>query len=190
MTLKPTGLPGFTRGAALFSVGGDTMRTTSNPSSWLRVVLVLVAVLSTGLLLQPAPATAEDDETVGEHPGFLAAKGRVTFRRYCASCHGAEADGKGNVAQFLKVGPADLREFLRRYDGDFPKELIYESIDGRKVVRSHGTRDMPIWGEVFQSPLVEATAPDETGEERADRKIRELVYFLETIQLPQEDTGS
>jgi mono/diheme cytochrome c family protein len=165
------------------------MRTTSNPSNWLRVALVLVALTSSGVLLQPATVTAQDDETVGEHPGFLAAKGRVTFRRYCASCHGAEADGKGNVAQFLKVSPTDLREFLRRYDGDFPKELIYESIDGRKVVRTHGTRDMPIWGEVFQSPLVDATAPDETGEERADRKIRELVFFLETIQLPLEESG-
>jgi mono/diheme cytochrome c family protein len=162
------------------------MRKTSNPSSWLWVALVLAAAVSAGLIFEPAPAMAEDEESVGEHPGFLAAKGRVTFRRYCASCHGPSADGKGNVAQFLTVKPTDLRTYLERYDGEFPKELIYESIDGRKVVRTHGTRDMPIWGEVFQSPLVDETAPDETGEERSDRKIRELVYFLETIQLPQE----
>jgi mono/diheme cytochrome c family protein len=163
------------------------MQKTSKPSIRLWVVLALGAVISAGLLFEAPAATAQEDDTAGEHPGFLAAKGRVTFRRYCASCHGAAADGKGNVAQFLKVRPTDLREFLRRYEGEFPKELIYESIDGRKVVRTHGTRDMPIWGEVFQSPLVDVTAPDETGEERADRKIRELVFFLETIQLPIEE---
>ena len=163
------------------------MRKTSNPLNSLWVLLILGAVVSAGLTLAPSSATAQEDEALGEHPGFLAAKGRVTFRRYCASCHGAAGDGKGNVAQFLKVRPTDLREFLRRYDGEFPRELIYESIDGRKVVRTHGARDMPIWGEVFQSPLVDATAAEETGEERADRKVRELVYFLETIQLPVEE---
>lgn len=162
------------------------MRETSNPSKLLWVIAALVAVAGASYLLVPTEAVAQGEEAAGEHPGFLAAKGRITFRRYCASCHGPEADGKGNVAQFLKVGPTDLREFLRRYEGEFPRELIYQSVDGRKVVRTHGTRDMPIWGEVFQSPLVDATAGDETGEERADRKIRELVYFLETLQLPVE----
>lgn len=160
------------------------MRTTLTPFRFWLPLLALVAAASTGIALTPAPAMAQEDDTVREHPGFLAAKGRITYRRYCASCHGADADGKGNVAQFLTVAPPDLRTFLERYDGEFPMELIYESIDGRKVVRTHGTRDMPIWGEVFQSPLVEAAAVEETSEERADRKIRELVFYLETLQKP------
>jgi mono/diheme cytochrome c family protein len=140
----------------------------------------LLAALWLGL-----PGIASAQQETGEHPGFLAAKGRITFQRYCASCHGAGADGKGSVAQFLKVRPADLTRLREKYDGEFPKELLHQVIDGRKVVRTHGSRDMPIWGEVFQSTLVETTG-DETGEERADRKIRELIYFLETVQIPVE----
>jgi len=162
------------------------MRKTLTPFKLACALLALLAAVGAGLVLTPGPAIAQEEESMGEHPGFLAAKGRITFRRYCASCHGADADGKGNVAQFLTVAPTDLRQFLNRYDGEFPKELIYESIDGRKVVRTHGSRDMPIWGEVFQSPLVDATAGEETGEERADRKIRELVYFIETVQIESE----
>ena len=29
---------------------------------------------------------------------------------------------------------------------------MYRIIDGREEVRGHGTRDMPIWGEVFRQP--------------------------------------
>lgn len=159
------------------------MRKTLTPFKLSCALLALLAVVGAGLVLSPAPAIAQEEVSAGEHPGFLAAKGRITFRRYCASCHGAEADGKGNVAQFLTVAPPDLRQFLRRYEGEFPSELITESIDGRKVVRTHGSRDMPIWGEVFQSPLVDATAGEETGEERANRKVRELVFYLETVQI-------
>ncbi|MDH3308858.1 MAG: cytochrome c [Acidimicrobiia bacterium] len=162
------------------------MRRTLKLSTTLVAIPAVLALCASIILLAPASAGAQKEEAMGEHPGFLAAKGRVTFRRYCASCHGPEADGKGNVAQFLKVRPADLRQFLRRYDGEFPRELIFEVVDGRKVVRTHGPRDMPIWGEVFQSPLVDGTAGEESGEDRSNRTIRELVYFIETIQLPVE----
>jgi mono/diheme cytochrome c family protein len=165
------------------------MRTTLTPFKLGLAALALAAVAAGGLVVAPDVAVAQEDESMGEHPGFLAAKGRITYRRYCASCHGADADGKGNVAQFLTVAPPDLRTFLQRYDGEFPEELIYESVDGRKVVRTHGSRDMPIWGEVFQSPLVETSTADESGEERADRKIRELVYYLETLQQATESGG-
>jgi mono/diheme cytochrome c family protein len=165
------------------------MRTTLTPFKLGLMALALIAVVAGGMVLAPDDAMAQEDDSMSEHPGFLAAKGRITYRRYCASCHGADADGKGNVAQFLTVAPPDLRTFLKRYDGEFPQELIYESIDGRKVVRTHGSRDMPIWGEVFQSPLVETSTVEESGEERADRKIRELVYYLETLQQPVESDG-
>jgi mono/diheme cytochrome c family protein len=152
------------------------------------LLALVVPALVAGSLLLVAPgdvAAQEQEDVVGEHPGFLAAKGRISYRRYCASCHGSEADGKGNVAQFLTVRPTDLRTLRQKYKGEFPKEIIYQYVDGRAFVKSHGNRDMPVWGEVFQSPLVE-DAGEETGEDRADRKIRELVYYLETLQLPAE----
>ncbi len=156
-----------------------------------RVLLVLA-------LLVPLAARAQDGAQVGaqegaqqgaqepaeEHPGFLAAKGRVTFRVYCASCHGPKGLGDGNLAQYLKVQPTDVTRLSQRNEGKFPLELLTRIIDGRQPVRGHGTKEMPVWGDVFQSPLSEQMAlPGESGEQRAMRKIKELVLFLETIQV-------
>ena len=146
--------------------------------------MVVIAVALSFVL--PALASAQTDES-GEHPGFLAASGRASYSRYCASCHGKDAKGGGTVAKFLKVPPADLTALAAKYDGEFPKELIAKYIDGTQYVRTHGARDMPIWGEVFESPLVEGAEDGESGAERADRKIRELVYFLETLQPATEE---
>lgn len=144
----------------------------------LQRIALIVLVLTAGLT---AVATLAQDEV--ENKGFMAAQGRVTFNRYCASCHGDKADGNGPVAGMLKIPPADLRALTIGNDGDFPAERVNAVIDGRGDVQAHGSRDMPVWGEVFQTILVaNPAAPDESGEDRAVRKTRELVLFLETIQ--------
>lgn len=142
-------------------------------------IAVLVLALTSG------SAGAEEEES--EARGFMAAKGRVTFRAYCASCHGPSATGDGNIASYLNVPPADLTAIAARNGGEFPTDKVTEIIDGRRQTRGHGSRDMPVWGDVFQSPLSD-TEPgrEEAPEERADRKIRELVLFLETIQQSEE----
>jgi mono/diheme cytochrome c family protein len=149
-----------------------------------RNALLLVAL---GVLLLaglPATAPAQQDR---ESDGFAVFSGRITFQRYCASCHGSEALGDGNVAQYLKVQPADLTQLGSKYGGEFPSETIYEYIDGRQDVRGHGTREMPVWGDVFQSSLADPQAANEDGEERADRIIHQLVMYLESIQAVQAE---
>lgn len=119
-----------------------------------------------------------------ENPGFMAAKGRVTFKTYCASCHGLKAIGDGEIAQYLTVEPADLTQLEKKHGGEFPDELIQKIIDGRQDVRGHGGDEMPVWGDVFQSPLAHSsTTSNVDGEERAQTKIRELVLYLQSIQV-------
>ena len=143
-----------------------------------RVLGCAALALVTAVAILPA-----QDEVETDNPGFMAAKGRVTFRRYCASCHGEKADGTGPVARMLKVEPTDLRMLAKENDGKYPAERITAFVDGREDVAAHGRRDMPVWGDVFQTALVANPAtPDEDGESRAKRKVRELVLFLETIQ--------
>jgi len=97
-----------------------------------------------------------------------------------------KADGEGRVAEFLTIKPADLTRISERNDGAFPSERIYKIIDGREKVKGHGTPDMPVWGDIFQSKLASDTEREETPEQRADRKINELVSFLYSIQEPIE----
>lgn len=127
------------------------------------------------VFLVPAAGRAQEND------GFAVAKGRTTFRTYCASCHGEHADGRGPVAQYLNVVPADLTAITGRY-GEFPTERVREIVDGRQETKAHGSREMPVWGDIFRTPLV-PTGHDEDPEQRSARIIDELVRFLESIQV-------
>ena len=132
-----------------------------------------------GLFAASLAATQnQSDET------YSVAKGRVTYRIYCINCHGAEARGDGTLAELLTTVPTDLTQLAKNNDGTYPIEKVRESVDGTKRVQGHGLEEMPVWGDVFQVSSVEPSGSDETAEERAIRKIQELVAFLETVQEP------
>jgi mono/diheme cytochrome c family protein len=116
-----------------------------------------------------------------ESPAIAAMKGKSTFKRYCSNCHGEDAKGGGDIAKYLKVSPADLTTVRQRNDDEFSLDEIQAKIDGREKVAGHGMREMPVWGEVFQT-LPQLAPTDEKGEERAQRMIREVMLFLESIQ--------
>lgn len=122
-------------------------------------------------VIQP-PATAE-------HATGSAVRGRVSYRLYCASCHGQTARGDGPVAAYLKIPPADLTSLAEKNKGAFPAERVTAAIDGREAeaVPSHGPRDMPVWGMSFQDP-----GKDTNQEAEAQAKIADLVAFLQTMQ--------
>ena len=141
------------------------------------------AVLLIGLSISVVTSTltasrAEDNDT------YSSAKGRVTYRVYCINCHGSEARGDGSLAKLLTTVPTDLTLLAKNNNGTYPTEKVREAIDGSKRVRSHGLEEMPVWGDVFQVSSLQASGSDETGEERANRKIQELVAYLETLQEP------
>lgn len=77
--------------------------------------------------------------------------GQALYVRHCASCHGESGDGNGPVAVSLRRPPSDLRLIAKRHDGRFDEGYVMQVIDGRRAVVEHGTREMPIWGAVFES---------------------------------------
>lgn len=78
--------------------------------------------------------------------------GKSIFVSSCASCHGVDGKGKGSLAAQLKVTPSDLTVIAKKNGGVFPVSTLYEVIDGRKTYAAHGTREMPVWGDLF-APL-------------------------------------
>lgn len=77
--------------------------------------------------------------------------GQALYVRHCASCHGESGDGHGPVAASLRRPPSDLRLIAKRHDGRFDEGYVMQVIDGRRAVIEHGTREMPVWGAVFES---------------------------------------
>ena len=110
-------------------------------------------------LRAPALALAVVSAVLASLPGHASAQtvtgaelGRHEFETNCAICHGIDARGGGPMRPFLARVPADLTSLARRNGGVFPKDAVAELIDGRATVEPgpHGTREMPIWGNVYR----------------------------------------
>ena len=114
-------------------------------------------------------------ETLQVRSGQPADEGRNLFRAYCATCHGVDARGAGPLASELRRLPPNLTSYAVRNGGVFPSERLREIIDGRRV-SSHGSREMPVWGDAFKRTR------DGLSEETARARIDAILKYLETIQ--------
>ncbi len=79
----------------------------------------------------------------------------------------------------LALKPADLTQIARRNGGVFPFWRVYRTIDGRELVRGHGSREMPVWGRHFQEEARRAGAVQET---LIKGRILGLIFYLQSIQ--------
>ena len=102
------------------------------------------------------------------------ATGEELYVSYCVICHGEKGDG--NFAEMLTIPPSDLTLIAARRGGDFPNDEIFEIIDGRANIKSHGSRDMPIWGDTFKE------SEHLANEEEVQASIQRVVDYLKTIQ--------
>jgi mono/diheme cytochrome c family protein len=107
--------------------------------------------------------------------------GAMLYRLNCASCHGAEGHGDGPVAKSMTVMVPDLTHIAARRGGRFPQEEVARIIDGLSPFAAHGTRQMPVWGYEFFDPRLD----DEAARALADERVRRLVDYLASIQVPE-----
>jgi mono/diheme cytochrome c family protein len=98
--------------------------------------------------------------------------------QYCASCHGKEGRGNGPVSPYLKIKVPDLTVLQKNNKGIYPMGKIMSAIDGSRVVRAHGDREMPVWGEIFRK---EAEAAKYT-ELTSLLKTKMIAEYLATLQ--------
>lgn len=103
--------------------------------------------------------------------------GHEYFMHYCASCHGTSAKGDGPLAPALRTRPPDLTTLSQRAGGGFPALAVAEVIDGRRVVVSHGSAEMPVWGRRFSSQGSGPQGPALRG------RVAVIVEYLESIQV-------
>lgn len=82
--------------------------------------------------------------------------GQREYMNRCAVCHGQSAKGDGGAIDILKTAPADLTVLAKKNGGVFPVERINAVIDGRQLVKGHGSRDMPIWGNAYSAETARA----------------------------------
>ncbi|MEJ2375450.1 MAG: c-type cytochrome [Pseudolabrys sp.] len=110
-----------------------------------------------------------------------AATGTEEFGMSCAVCHGVDGRGDGPMAHMLKVKPADLTTLARRNGGTFPFEKVVEIIDGRRQVKGHGTREMPVWGSYYEMDIARRYGPH-GSESLVKARVETLARYVEAMQ--------
>ena len=106
--------------------------------------------------------------------------GEENYLRLCAACHGEGGRGDGPVAGAIIKPIPDLTRIAARNKGEFPRQIIKNSIDGRWQIDAHGTQQMPVWGYEF---WVNEKAGN-FSESEVSRILDGLVDFLASIQQP------
>jgi len=85
-------------------------------------------------VLRPA-ATAEEERT----RKAVLDIGREEFQESCAACHGADASGRGELANKLMKRPKDLTMIAEENGGTFPFWRVFDIIAGDTKVEDHDT---------------------------------------------------
>lgn len=113
--------------------------------------------------------------------------GKQEYENSCALCHGKDGKGTGAINDLLKKAPADLTTLAKKNKGVFPFDRVYAMVDGREIIRAHGDRDMPAWGNRYSSDSVKAAeyymdVPYD-AEMYARSRILALIDYLNRIQV-------
>ena len=147
-----------------------------------RVTMIIVSALaiSMGLLSPLANSTTKVEPP--KPTGLGHELGQNDFIAHCAACHGVSGKGDGTVAEFLTIPAADLTQLKKMSGGTFPRERIYQVIDGRTEVKVHGPRHMPVWGDWFKFEAGSSVAAKGAEEEVVRERIEQLINYIETMQ--------
>jgi len=139
----------------------------------LRTLIAFTAVLGVSIACFGQDSTRKINKVPIEYTS--PASGPEMFRSYCAACHGQDGKGTGPAASALKKAPADLTLLSQKNGGKFPSLEVQNTIKGdMSATGAHGSRDMPMWGDVFRSVSA--------GEGAADIRIRNLRDYIQGIQ--------
>lgn len=91
--------------------------------------------------------------------------GQAHYLFFCANCHGVNGDGKGPMAELLKIAPADLTLLKQTGGAQSVTERVLRAVDGRHKVGDKENYKMPIFSEDLEA-----------------KKVIEIGEYLKTIQ--------
>lgn len=103
------------------------------------------------------------------------ASGTEMYKTYCAVCHGVEGRGDGPAAEALKVPATDLTTLATKNGGKYPALKVSAILRGESPLPAHGTKEMPIWGNLFWNL-------SGGHESEVQQRISNLNRYLESIQ--------
>lgn len=107
--------------------------------------------------------------------------GKREYMSNCANCHGETGKGGGPYVELLKRSPPDLTMMAKNNGGVFPVSRAYAVIEGAGA--SHGSRDMPIWGQQYRVRAAEYYVDVPYNDEAFVRtRILALIEYMHRLQ--------
>ena len=110
--------------------------------------------------------------------------GKKEYITSCAPCHGITGKGDGLIAKSFHSPPTDLTKLSDGNNGALPILRIYYTIHGATQTDAHGSREMPVWGNVFSRQLKYpgSTLSDTEIKSMVDERILALIEYISTLQ--------
>ncbi|HEY1272476.1 MAG TPA: c-type cytochrome [Terriglobales bacterium] len=103
------------------------------------------------------------------------ASGKEMYDAYCAVCHGTDGKGGGPAAEALKAPPTDLTTLASKNNGKYPSDRVSNAIRGDATVPAHGSKDMPVWGNLFWHM-------SQGHESEVQMRVANLNKYVESLQ--------
>ena len=107
--------------------------------------------------------------------------GGEVFNELCAVCHGTGGIGDGPAISALDKGVPDLTVLTASNGGTYPHRGVENMIFGSSRTLTHGTVDMPPWGEQFMY-AGPGTFPRQAY---AREQVQALTTHIESLQVAQ-----
>lgn len=137
----------------------------------LKIVMAMVVATATAVWAQDAAPEIKHVPIKQTSP----ASGTEMYKTYCAVCHGVDGRGNGPAAEALKVPATDLTMLATRNGGKYPSLKVSAILRGENPLAAHGTKEMPIWGNLFWNL-------SGGHESEVEQRISNLNRYLESIQ--------
>jgi mono/diheme cytochrome c family protein len=131
--------------------------------------------MAAGLCFAQEPAASKTEIKKASIKQTNAASGKEMFVQYCTACHGTDGKGNGPAAPAMKVSPADLTQLAKKNGGKYPSNQVAAVLKFGNGAGPHGSKDMPVWGPVFQSL-------DKYHEGVVQQRVANIVGHIETLQ--------
>ena len=107
--------------------------------------------------------------------------GKKQYMKYCATCHGPSGTGTdGMASRLFTKPPTSLTLLAKNNGGKFPMMEVLGVVKGDQPIAAHGTREMPVWGQIIGGD------PTEEGmykKDAAEAQILTIGTYLESIQV-------
>lgn len=135
----------------------------------------IVAIATSAAFVLASSAFAQEAQDIG----------RYEYHVSCAVCHGDTGKGDGPLMKYYGKSAADLTIMQKNNSGTFPFDRVYEVIDGRQMVRGHGTSDMPVWGDVYsqrQQSYLFGFGTSKDSESYVRGRIVALIGYIYSLQ--------